>query len=126
MVQDVDKGDAKLEIRDFMITATGARRCIELRGAEVSFYQLKDAAEYVYSEYKYNIVTSNCQNFAVQILQRLDHLYPENVTSDTIRHVKSRGTISTYVARVTNRSSPIHHSMDRTVAQDSFECWVID
>ena len=85
------KGDAKLEIRDFVITASGARRCIELRGAEVSFCQLKDAAEHIYSEYKYNIITSNCQNFAVQILQHLNQLYPENVSLDTINHPLIQG-----------------------------------
>lgn len=105
----VIRGDAKLKIATFDITRGNVYRSIELRGAEATLLQLREAVQDVFRRFKYNLVTSNCQNFVLRVVKRLNQLYPNSVTTEAIKHIQSRGTLSTSLEILTDRMSSVRH-----------------
>lgn len=52
----------------FHVRRSGASHCFEIHAARVTIPQVEEAASTVFRTYTYNIVTANCQNFAMDVL----------------------------------------------------------
>ncbi|PYI12546.1 hypothetical protein BO78DRAFT_381720 [Aspergillus sclerotiicarbonarius CBS 121057] len=97
--------DVRLACHPFKVAASGANRSFPIREARATSRQVDEAASYVYASYRrYNIVTRNCQNFALDVLLRLNQLNPSAVPAEAIQDVRSRGTISTVLASILRRT----------------------
>ncbi|KAJ5083933.1 hypothetical protein NUU61_008512 [Penicillium alfredii] len=97
----------------FRVTGSAASRCFDIPDARATLAQVEEAARFVSDGYTYNIATANCQNFAMDVLIRLNHLYPSTVTAAAIQQVRLRGTVSTFLARYTRRT-PIAYPQSRS------------
>ncbi|KAE8383043.1 hypothetical protein BDV26DRAFT_287829 [Aspergillus bertholletiae] len=95
--------DPQLMIHGFRVTSSGADRSFQIVGARATLGQVEDAARHVHANYRYNFATKNFQTFAMDVLMRLNHLYPSNVTAEGISFLQNRGTVSMFLARIFNR-----------------------
>ncbi|RAK87957.1 hypothetical protein BO79DRAFT_209361 [Aspergillus costaricaensis CBS 115574] len=94
----------RLSKHHFQVAKSGPNKSFTIPRAFATFAQVEDAATRVFEDYKrYNLVTRNCQNFALDILLRLHQLYPSSVPASAIQDVRRRGTISTFIASITRR-----------------------
>ncbi|KAI1977056.1 hypothetical protein LOZ53_002477 [Ophidiomyces ophidiicola] len=98
-----------LLIHNFNVAHSGARRSTTIPNARATRTQVEDAARYVHANYTYVLLTTNCQSFALRVLERLNQLYPENVTASAVLSVRNRGTASTWIAGIMNRT-PLNYA----------------
>lgn len=84
----------ELLIHNINISHTAATEAILIPGAEVTEYQLVEAAEAVFyrRNNSYHMLTNNCQHFCIDVVTWLHYHYPNSVSKDAIRDCEGKGT----------------------------------